>query len=271
MAVVFAFQEGLFPYENEDTLYVQLKDWGFDAVEVRGEKLEERVGRVQSASRTAGLPICGICPGGEGIRGSLLSDDAQSRALANNDIKILLQCAADLGGAGLNLVPEFGIEKFMALSPDTSDYLNRKQRFLDELGPVAERARDLGVTILLEPLNRYEAYFLLTIDQAADICRSLGNPSVRVLADLFHANIEDADVCASLARNISHIAYIHLADSNRLAPGLGHTNFGAVFDILRKADYSGVLSMECGINGAPERIVPRSLQFVRGLWAEKQY
>jgi len=114
MATIFAFQEGLFPYQTEDALYAQLRGWGFDAVEVWGEKLDERMDRVKSASHAAGLPVCGICPGGAGIRGSLLSGDPEARGLAIGDIRTLLQCAAELGGASLNLVPEFGADKFMA-------------------------------------------------------------------------------------------------------------------------------------------------------------
>lgn len=271
MATTFAFQEGLFPYQDEAALYAQLRAWGFDAVEVWGEKLDERMGRVKAASAAAGLPVCGICPGGAGIRGSLLSSDAQARSLARADIRTLLQCAADLGGASLNLVPEFGAEKFMALHPDLNDFQNRKQQFLDQLGPLAAEAEKLGATIILEPLNRYEAFFLITVDQAADLCRALGSPAVRVLADLFHMNIEDADMPGALARGIHYIPYIHLADSNRLLPGHGHTDFRAVFQALHKAGFHGVLSMECGIPGDPGKSIPASLQLMRKIYADTGY
>ena len=78
----FAFQEGLFPYENLATLYSQLKDWGFEGVETWGEGLSDRIEEVKAASKASGLPVCGICPGLHGIRGSLLDSDPAARATA---------------------------------------------------------------------------------------------------------------------------------------------------------------------------------------------
>ena len=263
-AMKLAFQEGLFPYEKEDELYARLAEWGFDAVEVWGDGLADRVDRVRTAAKSAGLPVCAICPGLDGIRGSLLSADAETRRRAAGDIETLLQCGADLGGAGLNIVPEFGVEKFMRLSPDYDSFTNRRQRFLDELAPLAERARDLGAPILLEPLNRYEAWFLVTVDQGADLCRS-SNSAVKILADLFHANIEEPDILDSLRRNIEYIGHVHVADSNRLLPGLGHTDFAPIFDALRQAGYSGYISMECAVTGDPHRTVPEALNLLKKL------
>jgi sugar phosphate isomerase/epimerase len=271
MPVQFAFQEGLIPAGDEESFFTRLRDWGFDAVEVWGENLDARLERVKTAARNAGLPVCGICPGGRGIRGSLLHESESSRALARKDISTLLHCAAELGGAGLNVVPEFGAEKFMALHPDHSDLTKRKKIFIEELAPLAAEAEKLGVQILLEPLNRYEAFFLLTVDQAAGLCRESGSPAVRILADLFHMNIEDADIPATLSRNIRLIPYLHLADSNRLLPGHGHTDFRAAFDALNRSGFSGALCMECGIPGDPDKTVPAALRHVRALWAEAQY
>ena len=267
----FAFQEGLFPYESEQILYLKLREWGFDAVEVWGEKLHERMDRVAAASQSADLPVCGICPGGKGIRGSMLSDDPELRILARKDILTLLRCAAELGGAGLNLVPEFGKSKFMALYPDLMDFENRKMRFLDELAPLAAEAEKLGVCILLEPLNRYESFFLITIDQAASLCMTLGSPAVKILADLFHMNIEDDDPAACIERNIRYIPYIHLADSNRRLPGHGHLDFTPVFQVLAKHDFNGAVAMECGIPGDPSQDVPAALVHIKNSAAQNKY
>lgn len=261
----FAIQEGLYPYNYTDKLYLQLKDWGFDAVEVMGQGLVGRLKEVKAASATAGLPVCAICPGLNGIRGSLLSQDAQVRDMARADIVSLLRCGAELGGAGLNIVPEFGAQKFMRLFPDLNDFEARKQQFVNELGPLAAEAQRLGVPILLEPLNRYEAYFLMTADQGADLCRMSGSPAVKILADLFHMAIEETDTLSALERNIAYIGHVHLADSNRKLPGQGQTRFDAVIQTLMRAGYSGACSMECAVTGDPAVDVWAALSFLKGI------
>jgi len=177
----------------------------------------------------------------------------------------LLETASELGVSGLILVPEFGREKFMKLYPDHSDFDARRDIFMERLAPLAARAEQLGVTILLEPLNRYEAYFLLTVGQGAEICRQMRSPAVRVMADLFHMNIEEADPVAAIRENADYIAHVHLVDSNRRLPGLGSTDFGPIISTLDSAGFGGWLCMECGITGDPAAEVPASVDMIRKL------
>ncbi|HOX28100.1 MAG TPA: sugar phosphate isomerase/epimerase family protein [bacterium] len=258
-----SFQEGLIPFEDTAGFYRQVKQWGFDGVEAWGVGLEDRVAEVAAEAKAAGLQVSAICPGLDGIRGSLLSDDAEERARAMGDIKKLLRCGAELGGAGLNIVPEFGAVKFMKLYPELEDFDKRKGRFADELAPAVKEAEKLGTPILLEPLNRYEAFFLITVDQAAELCREFPGGYVKILADFFHMNIEETSTIDSLKRNVKHIGHVHLADSNRKLPGQGQIAFGPALSALKASGYEGFASMECSVSGDPATVIPESVSYLR--------
>lgn len=255
-----ALQEGLYKAESFRRFVNESKKWGFDAVEVWGEGLDERIDDVAATLKSEGMPASSVCPGGGGIRGSILSGDADEQERAAGDIETLLECCAKLDGAGLVYVPEFGVEKFMRLYPDHGDFDRRKKIFVERLSPLARKAEKLGVEILLEPLNRYEAYFLTTVGQAAEVCRAIGSPAVRVTADLFHMGIEEDSVIGALGKNAEFIAHVHLVDTNRKLPGLGDRDFATVFDTMRKAGFKGYFCMECGITGNPMEEIPASVK-----------
>jgi sugar phosphate isomerase/epimerase len=116
--------------------------------------------------------------------------------------------------------------------------------FLDMAGRICDIAEPLGVTIIIEPVNRYEINFINNLDEGSKLLRKLGRTNIGLMPDLFHMNIEDDQIGASLVRNADLIKYIHLADSNRLAPGWGHLDFDQVFQALKKAKFNGWAAVE---------------------------
>ncbi len=112
---------------------------------------------------------------------------------------------------------------------------------LDELG---EQARTRGVPLLYEPLNRYETNLLNRADDAVVFLHSLRTRNVKLVADLFHMNIEEASLTDALRAGGADIGHVHLADSNRRPAGCGHTDFVAVNAALRQTGFSGYLSAE---------------------------
>lgn len=260
-----AFQEGLIKTKGFNELVEKVKGWGFDALEVWGEGLDKRIEEVAATLKRHNLPACSVCPGGNGIRGSILSRSEEERARAGEDIDTLIEMCARLGGAGLVLVPEFGAEKFMSLYPDHSDFEKRAEIFADRLSPRADKARKLGVTILLEPLNRYEAFFMLTVGQAARICRMMGNPSVKAMADFFHMGIEEDDSARAIRENADCLAHVHLVDSNRKLPGRGDRDFVPLLKALNESGFDGFMCLECGITGDADLEIPASLNHIKNL------
>lgn len=116
--------------------------------------------------------------------------------------------------------------------------------FVDTARRICDVAAAAGVTIIIEPVNRYETNFVNSLDERAELIAKVGRPDLGLMPDVFHMNIEDAQIGAALARHGKLVKYIHLADSNRLAPGRGHLNFADVFAGLRRASFDGWASIE---------------------------
>lgn len=122
--------------------------------------------------------------------------------------------------------------------PAALDRLARSMAHLDRV------AGDRNVTIVFEPINRYENNFLCTMQEISDFIRSNGLRHTGMLVDTFHMNIEEGDLAQTIRDCAGEIAYVHLADSNRRYPGQGHTDFRCILQTLQQIGYNGVLSAE---------------------------
>jgi sugar phosphate isomerase/epimerase len=112
---------------------------------------------------------------------------------------------------------------------------------LEELAPRAERH---GVPLLFEPLNRYESNVLSNVADSLAFLKSLRTQNVKLLCDLFHMNIEEADIAGSLRLAGAKLGHVHFVDSNRLAVGLGHTDIAPIAAALKEIGYAGYISAE---------------------------
>lgn len=112
---------------------------------------------------------------------------------------------------------------------------------LDDLGDHALRH---GVPLLYEPLNRYETNLFNRLGDTAAWLGTLRTRNVRILADLYHMNIEEANLAAALREAGPLVGHVHFADSNRRAIGFGHTAVAPVIAALREIGYAGYLSAE---------------------------
>jgi sugar phosphate isomerase/epimerase len=126
------------------------------------------------------------------------------------------------------------------------------------------RAKALGVTLLLEAINRYESDYPVTLHQAINIVKPIGLPNLRILADTYHMNIEETDMAAALRRAGSLLGHIHLVDSNRQAPGHGHMDLRSLVQTLHEIGYSGYLSFEVQPMPSPEQAAADGIAAVAG-------
>jgi 5-keto-L-gluconate epimerase len=115
---------------------------------------------------------------------------------------------------------------------------------VDAARELADFAEGLGVSLTVEPINRYETNFLNTIAETVEFIRIVGCPNIGVLADTFHMNLEEKDMSECLSETGSLLWHVHFADSNRFAPGMGHLDFRALTTTLIKMGYDGYLSAE---------------------------
>ena len=122
-----------------------------------------------------------------------------------------------------------------------------RQNFVKSVREVCRYAATRDITIVVEPINRFEGFpgFLNNFDDALSVIDEVGASNLGILADLFHMNIEDVSICESIRAAGKRLRHIHLADSNRLAPGCGHLDFKAILRALEEMGFTGYLSMDC--------------------------
>jgi len=156
------------------------------------------------------------------------------------------------------------------------DWLNMREhaweKAVELLQPVIAYAKERGVGIALEPLNRYESDFILNVDEGLRMIADLDYSNVGLMLDLFHMNIEEASIEDSLLRAGDRLWHVHIADSNRRYPGAGHTCFEPIFDTLRAMNYDGYVSAELLPWPDPDTAAQKTIEYLKGaLYAEASH
>ena len=153
-----------------------------------------------------------------------------------------------------------------------SESEQKEQRFkaVTVLRECADLASNYGVTMLIEPINRYETNFVNSVQDALSLLEDINTPSFMLLVDTFHMNIEEADMFASVLSAGPRLGYVHLADNNRLAPGQGSINFARLFRIIRSFGYSGYLSAEILPLPDDEAAVQQVSKYLKGILCASQ-
>jgi len=135
--------------------------------------------------------------------------------------------------------------------------------FIDMARKLCDYAAPKGVKLILEPVNRYEIDFINSVDEGLELMKKVDRPNMALQPDVFHMNIEDDHIGESLIRNREYVAYVHLADSNRHAPGDGHLDFDDVFASLAKIHFNGWVTVECLPIPSDMECAQRAVKFLR--------
>jgi len=120
------------------------------------------------------------------------------------------------------------------------------------LKPVAHHAETLGMTLGLEPCNRYETHLINTAGHAVDMIQRIGAANVMVHLDTYHMNIEEKGFRTAIQHCGNHLQYIHLSESDRGVPGTGTVDFEEIISALAEIDFQGDMVIESFVNIAPE-------------------
>jgi len=145
-----------------------------------------------------------------------------------------------------------------------------ESRFIEITSRLCDYAANKNVTLIIEPVNRYEINFLNSVPETARICRQIGNKNIGLMPDVFHMNIEDEHIGLTLYEYKDLIKYVHFADSNRLAPGRGHLNFSEIISSLRRSEYEGWISLEILPEPDPDTAAREAAGYILPLIAQKQ-
>jgi sugar phosphate isomerase/epimerase len=223
---------------------------GFDGIELRGgAEFADRLDELKAA-RAAGVVMPSVCVTADHFIGDF---DADRRRDAVAIMKTLLSVIVEAGGFGAITPAAFGMfSTRMSRTPPPRSAAEDRAVLLDALAELGDHAQAVGGVLLLEPLNRYEDHMVNTLADAASLIRELGSPGVRLMADTFHMNIEEADPADSLRLHADVLQHVQVADSNRLEPGAGHYNWRATLGALTEIGYEGWLVLECRhLSGPP--------------------
>ena len=216
-----------------------IKEAGFDGVEIPLFRPQDlAAAAIRKATGANGLE-CNACTVlVDGL--SLISESADIRRQTTTHLKSIAKAAAE---AGIKIVAG------PLYSP--VGYLPGRRRTSDEWQWAVEGFQSIGDTLAahdvifaIEPLNRFETYFLNTAADAARLSEEIGHPNIGILFDTFHANIEEKDIAAGYRTVGAQLKHVHTCENDRGIPGSGHVEWTQVFAALRELKYDGWLTIE---------------------------
>ena len=214
---------------------------GFDAVEIFPPSADAvNPAAIKSLLRQHKLALAAVGTGAGWVKHKLrlTAPGAEERQRARAFVRDIVDAAGECGapaiiGSMQGRWGEGGLNRDAALA-----------LLADALADLGEHARRHGVPLIYEPLNRYETNLVNDVAGGVRLIQQAGCDNVKLLADLFHMNIEEADLARAIRAGGHHVGHVHLADSNRRPAGLGHTAFAPVAEALRQIGYAGYVSAE---------------------------
>ncbi len=217
---------------------VQAGELGFDAIEIFPPDADTlRHLFLAKTLSDNGLSVAAVGTGAGWVKHRLhLADEDQIvRQRAIHFIKSIIDCAAEFDAPAI-------IGSMQGRSSQAVKRATANAYLREGLEILSHHANQYGKTILFEPLNRYETDQANTLDEALRLIE--GIPNVRLLADLFHMNIEEVSIADAMRGAGKFIGHVHYADSNRMAMGFGHLEVEPIVQALLEIGYDGYLSAE---------------------------
>jgi len=225
--------------EKFDPTFARIKEWGYDGVEPFITPDEPvNLSAVRATLDRLGLErtTCTVLP----RDASLASYDAAHRANGVAYLKKCIDRTAELGAHAI-CGPMHSALGFMTGNRRTDKEWNW---VVKGLRAVAARAEKRGVCLCIEPLNRFETYFLNTLEDSARLVEEVGSPNVKIHFDTFHSNIEEKHQAEALRAVAKQVGHVHISENDRGIPGSGHVDWKGVFKVLKETGYDGWLTIE---------------------------
>jgi D-psicose/D-tagatose/L-ribulose 3-epimerase len=177
-----------------------------------------------------------------------ISPERAKRRAALERMKWQIDCARALGATKV-VGPMFQVLGQFSGTGPTGDERRRAADLLAEVAPLAQQA---GVTLAIEPLNRFECHLCNTLQAAVELARQVDHPAIGVMVDTFHANIEEKSTPAAIRAAGRHLVHVHISESDRSTPGSGHIDFTSIMRALGDIGYDGDLVVEAFGRAVPE-------------------
>lgn len=214
---------------------------GFDAVECHWPFAFDAEA-VSAALAETGLPMLGL----NTLRGDVDAGDFGLAAVAGREaearagIDQALDYADAIGARAVHVMAGRGGDEGV---------------YVDNIAYAAEEARDLGLSVLLEPLNHRDVddYFLCEVEQAAEIIRIIGAPNVKIMFDCYHVQIMEGDLLRRIEAHLPFIGHIQIAAApSRAEPDEGEVAYDRLIPAIYEAGYTGFIGAEYKPRGATD-------------------
>ncbi|MFX0197767.1 MAG: TIM barrel protein [Candidatus Hodarchaeota archaeon] len=227
-------------YELEKVI-PHLKSLGYEGIEILPyDPLQINVSSVKNILRDQ-MEISAIATGAISFnyKATLLDLEESKRLVSLNLLERYIDLAYELEAANVLIGSVIGKIKSKENRTDSTKWL------VEGLRRSCEYARKLGVTLAIEPINRYERNFLNTVEEGLNIIKLVNSDNIHLLLDTFHMNIEERSIEYAIKIAGEEVVHVHVADSNRWPPGYGHLDFESIINALNEIGYDGYLSIEC--------------------------
>jgi D-psicose/D-tagatose/L-ribulose 3-epimerase len=270
------------PFEQSDIdLIDKVARLGFDVIELGFFSAEPpfNVAEVRQRLKDTGLQA-GICSFLSSER-DITSTDPDSRRAGIDFMKAMIGTLAKLGGEVFSgpIYAELFRKRYLKKDEREAEW----ERGVKSLREVAKSAETQGITIALEPLNRFETDFMNLSEQAVRMCQDVGSNAVGILLDTFHMGIEEKNQGEAIRRAGKYLKHFHTCENDRGTPGTGQVPWNEVRDALKGIGYDRTVAIEgfnpdiVGLaNGAciwrpmapsPDRLAGEGVQFLKKLFA----
>lgn len=247
----------------------------FDAVEMYGEPDSVDVSSILDLFHSYNIPIIGIT----GMWGYASKESSRRKLITLNKsiflqtqdyIRKCISLCEKLDGKLFN-VCLFSDDSLVQIDKNharLSESLKRElmSTIVNPLREISLFAKDRGIDLLIEPLNRYSTPVCTTSTDAIYLVKSIAQENVGLLLDTFHMNIEEDSIEYSIKKSRGLLKHIHLADNNRKMPGFAHISFREIINALRELEFDGFMSFEPFVpDDHYENDIRSSIELIRSL------
>ena len=251
-------QEGVAAGKTLDEKLDFLEEHGFVGIEPGGRNLSDRVSEFQKDLKGRNIKVSAICAGFEGV---IISEKEEVRKQAIESMKEILAASGELGSTGLIIVPAFNKQTQL-------HHKESRELLVELLSELGDHAQSVNSRILMEPLNRKEAYFLRQVTDAAAICRDVDNLGICCMGDFWHMTWEETSDIGAIISGGKYLHHMHIASrKRRKMPGEDEgDNYVDGFRGLKIIGYQDYVSLECGSVGDKKITIPAAAKLMKEQW-----
>jgi D-psicose/D-tagatose/L-ribulose 3-epimerase len=259
-------------------LIPKIAEMGYDGVEIPFidlDALDTAATRQALQQHGVGATACAVMVPGT----SLISEEEAERRAGRERLERVIDQAVEIGADAV-IGPLYAPVGELTGRGRTAE---EWARAVEGLSAAAERAGQADILLAIEPLNRFESYFLNTAEDALDLVNEVGHPNLTVQLDTFHANIEETDIPAAIRALGPKLGHFHASENHRGTPGTGHVPWKDCFAALREIGYDRWVTIESFAQGivdlcaaaaiwrdiypSADGLATRGLAFLRGVAA----